>query len=399
MLYWHVTGLWYPEATSLPYYGRISDPGNGQVVQVRNGSRSAQVDVSMFDPIVQHLAGKPYARMLRCYDDDELIFWGPAKLLTGKMGPGTLTIAAMDPTIRLIRHQLRRGDLADAPVPLSEGNDDKGQVTVDYNGLRMLMDAGLNTTEQTDRGVPNLGIDYGDQTATAAPDSRMQFDRGTPVFDAMQQLSSSVSADASGPDFDIRPLDDYDGQYAVLDTFDRQGEDLSHSIQFHYGTGLQNLEDLEYTDGSQYTSHVHVLSRDLSHRITAANVESSAETGPYVDWDTTDFDTSNIDDTAAEETLRAFGEEYLQAYSRPLFTVDLTLPLQSRASLRVGVDYHMGDTVSVAGRRGFQELDEAPYRINAITRAQAGGDNDVRVTVGVVADRVAEYGDSVGDED
>lgn len=405
---WHITGLWHPDATTVPYYGRVADPGAGEVKRIRGGSRTADVTVSMFDPIVHHIVGKPYARFLKVYNRDDLVFWGPAKLLIGDMAAGTLRISAICPSLRMIYHQLRRGDLADAPIELNAGNDDKGAVTVDHIGLRILRDAALNTAGQTARGVPDLGVIDGSNTFPADPDSRMGVTRGDQVWNTILQLSESL-----GPDFDLEPIEDTIGAYAQLNTYAAgpphppgwigsalpQGTDRRGTVAFHFGMGHQNLENVQFSDGTRYITHAHVLSRDLEYRFTASNPEASAETGPYVQWDATDFDAHDIDPAVVEDVLIAYGVDIIKAYSRPLIELDLTLPIEDASDLWVGRDYDLGDLVGVAGRQGYVELEEAAYRINAITLQQASADNAVRPVLGVVADRVDAAGDSIDGEE
>ncbi len=391
---WHVTGLWYPGETTVDYYGRVADPAGGEVRMIRNGSRTADVTVSMFDPIVQYLVGKPYARFLKVYYRDQLVFWGPAKLMVGDMAAGTLRISAMCPSLRMIYHQLRRGDLIGAPIELDAGNDDKGAVTVDHVGLRILRDAALNTAGQTARGVPDLGVTNGTNTYTADPDSRLGVTRGDQVWNTIVQLSESL-----GPDFELEPHETTVGTYAKLNTFASQGTDISDTVAYHYGTGHQNLENLTFSDGTKYITHAHVLTRDLTHRVTSSNPESSAETGPYVSWDATDYDGHDASDADVEAVLSAYGLDIIKAYSRPLIGLDLTLPIEGASDYRYGTDYNMGDIIGVAGRQGYVDLEEAPYRINAIALQQADANNAVRPVLGVVADRVTAAGDSVDTEE
>lgn len=399
-LEFHVTGLWYPEETEHAYYGRAADPQAGEVFIPLNDSRTASVTVPLTDTVLAGVLGHPYSRFLRVYHRKRLVFWGPINLHEVDMRAGTCKLSAVDPSLRLLRHQLRRGDLLDAPVPLAEANDDEGAVTIDHVGLRHLRDAGLNTTEQTTRGVPDLGIIDGTNTYVADPDSRFGVSRADEVWGMMLTLSRT-----EGPDFELEPVDDEVGAYCKLNTFARQGTDRSHAaedvqaVQFHYGGNRSNVENLAYTDGSQYTTHVHVQPRDGGYRFTAANLTASAETGPYVDWVSGGFDSQKADSIQNALQILAHANDYVAAYGRPLLALTLTLPAETGSAdeYQYGRDFWVGDTVGVSGKSGVCELEESAYRIVSVRLVQEGA--TVRPDVTVIADRVAALDDETTDEE
>lgn len=396
-LEWHITGLWYPEETTVVYYGRISDPSDGLVTIPLNDSRLAEVTMSIFDPAAAALVGKTYQRCLKVYHRDILEFWGPIKLIDVDMAAGTIKLSAVDPSLRLIRHQLRRGDIGG---DLGAASGDRADVSIDHFGLRLLRDAGLNTTDQTARGVPDLGIIDGSNDFEEASGFRMGVTRGDPVWGQMTQLSQSL-----GPDFELGPIEGVPGAYAELNTYAAQGSDVADTVVFQYGLGKQNVENVSLEEGAQYTTHVHVLSRDLKYVVTSADVESSAETGPYVDWDATDFDSANAE--TAETTvavLTAHGQDILRAYGRPLQTVQLELPINAESDYQFRVDFALGDKVGVSARLGNVEIGTADdgwhkHRITTVRLLQANADNATRVALDVVPDRVGIAGDTIdGDE-
>jgi hypothetical protein len=220
-LTWKVTGLWHPSHTllsDLAYYGQITDPINGEVDIPRNDSRTATVTVSEYDPIIPSVLGHTYARCLRVYYRDRLVFWGPIKTIEYNLDPdqpGTVKLNAVDPSIRLIQHYLVRGDLGGE---LSKASRDRGSVSVDHIGLRLLRDAGLNTAEQNTEDDPDLGIINGTNTFPAAVGDPMGVQRGDEVWSQMTQLSQSL-----GPDFELAPIADTVGAYCKLNTFEPAG--------------------------------------------------------------------------------------------------------------------------------------------------------------------------------
>jgi hypothetical protein len=377
---WHLTGLWYPGAESVAYYGRIADPVDGQVRIPLNDSRTAQVTVSTFDPVLKAMIGHTYARCLRVYYHGDLIFWGPCKLNDVDSAAGTVTLSAMDPSVRLIKHFLRRGDLDGA---LSATNHDRATVTIDHLGLRLIRDAGKNTPGQTDRGVPDLGIADGTNHFTAAPDDLMGVARWDQCWSTMQELSASL-----GPDFELEPVEGTPGVYCQLNTYAVQGSDISSTVAFHYGTGLDNLENLAWTEGSKYTTHVQTLDRAQTYRITPANLATSADTGPYVDVDITDFDAHDIPEVDALRVLEAYGNDVLAAYSHPLIECKMTLPVETADSFRYLRDFIVGDIIGAAAKTGEIELPEGDYRITAVELHQEGSENATRPLLDVVSSHI-----------
>lgn len=376
-LVFQVTGLWDPATETAAYYGLISDPAAANVEIPLNDSRRASVTVSVYDEIVADVLGHSYARCLKVHYHGELIFWGPIKLNEVTFGDDdTVTFNAVDPSLRLIRHYLRRGDL---DGDLNAANQDRATVTIDHNGLRLLRDAALNIPEQTTRGVPDLGIIDGFNDFAASPDDLMGVQRGDQVWNAMLMLSASL-----GPDFELEPIDDTPLAYARLNTFTTQGIDRSSSVQLHYALGLANLDDLSWTEGEEYTTHVHVLDRNLKYRVTPANLDTSAQTGPYVDWDPTDYDADAIVQADAERVLLAYGQDILIAYSHPLIKAQPVLPIETDDAPRYLRDFAVGDIVGLAGKKGHATLPEGDYRIVKVTISQEP-DDQTRTGLDVVS--------------
>ena len=69
--------------------------------------------------------------------------------------------------------------------------------------MRLLRDAALNTTGQTTRGVPDLGVGDGTDTTTANPDHGYDIKRGDQVRGSILNLAGQ----ADGPDVELEPQD------------------------------------------------------------------------------------------------------------------------------------------------------------------------------------------------
>lgn len=386
-LQWQVTGLWRPSHITLgqlPFYGQIADPQAGEVYIPLSDMRTAQVTVSLFDPIAAAVpGGTTYARMLRAYYRGAPVFWGAINQRKVNYKAGTMTLMASDRMLSLVRHFLRRGDAASEPLTIT-GPNDEANIAINAVGMRLLRDAGLNTIEQLARDMPGLGIINGTNDGTSYPAGlRIGIKRGDQVSNQMRQLSQAL-----GPDFELAPIDHVAGAYAQINTYGVQGDDVSYKTQFHYGTGRENLEDLEEIEGVQYVTHVHVLDREGRFRVTRANIDASDATGAYVHWEPTEFDTHGIPLDKIEDVLERYATDILKAWSRPLSSYNLTLKPGTDEQLRYLRDYRVGDTVGLAGRQGHAETD-APVRITGVRLQQLNADNQIRPVLEVVADRVA----------
>jgi hypothetical protein len=379
-LEFHLTGIIAFGETTAPYYGRIADPQAGEVVIPLNDSRTASVTMSVYEDAYETIAALtqiPYAVHLKAYYNGHLVFWGPVKVRSGDFGAGTVRLDAVDMSLRLIKHFIREGDVTlEGTVDADTG---EGSLPISHIGMRLLRDAG-NTLS-----FPPLGIDDG--TNTYAPESIgvLGVRRGDQVWNAMMQMQQTL-----GPDFELEPRDDSDGFYAQLNTFDRQGSDLSPIVQMHYGTGMQNLESLSFAEGEEYINLAHVLDKDLLYRETRANAAAIGRTGPYIYWDATDFDTSHTPEDESRDVLAAHADSILNAYSDPLVALNLALSPDTPDGYHYLDDYGVGDTIGVAGRVGFLKLPEAPYRVMKVTLTK-DGEND-RQSLEVIADRTVEIG-------
>jgi hypothetical protein len=101
------------DLSDLPYYGRIADPLDGDVTIPLNDSPPREVTLPDPRPgtAACHKHSNPYARCLKAYYHDQLVFWGPMQAHQRSTWPPARSSHRVDPSIRLIHHFLRRGDL------------------------------------------------------------------------------------------------------------------------------------------------------------------------------------------------------------------------------------------------------------------------------------------------
>ena len=384
-----ITGLWYPGESTYVSYGRIKNPVAPKVDIPKNDSRRALVAVHLDDPIVKNI--RPYSRMLRVHYRGRLIYWGVLHLPEYNLEENLVHLNSIDPSIRLYRHFLRYGDLQNVPNQTLGspsggllGSDGKGLVYVSAAGLRLLRDAGNNLNEQTARGVPNLGIVNGyddwhieEGDADGFPDV-IEVARGDRVLDKMKDLSNQVT----GPDFEFEPVSGQPGAYCRLNTYYKQGTDKTGSVGFHYGTGRDNLDNIEISYGEEFVTHVHTLDRGAKYRYTEANVTSSEESGIYVWWDATDYDVAKLTPAMREAVLRAAAKGILEVYGRPLESYTLTCKIETNISPWYMRDYAIGDIITIGGVKNYFKFQDT-VRINDISLEQIDDAGNIRATIQV----------------
>jgi hypothetical protein len=343
-----------------------------------NDARTASVTVSVFDPVCETLDGLnpiPYGVFLKAYYRGQLVFWGPVKVRTVDLTAGTVRLDAVDMSLRMINHFLRRGDLLLADGQFTEQNQDEGFVPVSGVGVKALRDAAATSSL-----FPTLGVDDGVDSFTDVS-AVIGVTRGDGVWDKVLEIGSSL-----GPDIELAPDESTAQRYATLNTSDHQGSDKSAIVVFHHGTGRQNLDSLSFVEGEEFFNFVHILDRDGKFRVTVVDYASVLAVGPYIRWEHTEYDAPNgTPDADVQAVLQARGEDLLKAYGKPLLALTLGLTVETDDTYHYLEDFIVGDTVGVAGKAGFVTLPEFPYRITRVTIRQES--EAVRLALDVVADR------------
>lgn len=370
-LIWEITGIWEVGEPAVESFGKVHDPQSCQVEIPLNDARTATVTMSVHEPVLAALATLPQVPYMAClrvyYRGSTVAFWGPITTRTVDMGAGTVTLTAVDPSIKLTRHFLRRGDLADTlgQAELRGVNGDQGWISVDHRGLRALRDAATTET------FAPLGIIVGFNDVEESA-NLLGVSRGDQVWEKWLELVNT-----GGPDFDLRPVLGTPGAYVTLDTVQHLGSDLSaYGFALHYGCGRNNLEGVSFTDGEQYTNLVHAIDADSQFRVTKANATTLARTGPYMEWLSTGYTAPDgVPASQVTGALEQYADDVLAVAGEPSRTLTLTLPVDTDPSMDgfwFGNGFYVGDSVPVAARNGNIVLNEELYRIVRVTLSQDG---------------------------
>lgn len=354
-LIFSITTLRYPDVAPVRLH-RLTQYENGEVEIPLKDMLSAKVTISIYDPAVLDVL--PLERFLHVRYLGQVVFWGPMTDPDIDLTNGTVTINALGPEFRLVKHFVRIGDVING-VAVTEEKDPPLPITSD--GLWDLVVCGMNTDGQTTRGVPDLGISRGlegDSGSTLTIESR----RGDQVFGKIQQVGESLL----GPDWDFKPQNDITASsYAVFNTYEKKGTDISDEVQFHYGWGLDNLDGCVLRpSGTSVVTHRHTVSADGENRGTAAAEDPSARFGPYVEWDA-------IEGNASDSVLAELGQGTVIAYGEPPTFIDVALKvsLDGVPSFKYGEDFDVGDVVEVCAHKGYVRK-KMDARITKVTLSQ-----------------------------
>lgn len=407
-----LTTLWFPfgggfdlgEPIPIPQFNSL------EVTIELNGQRTASLEVSVFDYPIYTMT--PYDYCLRVWmkpdyeaDDEFLVFWGQIPNVDIDVTAATCTFHAVDPSLRLMAHFIRLGDMAlNKPDHAYFPNPYDRAVPVNGEGIRMCIDAAQNIgwdgidplgLNQAGR-YPPLGIYYGTDTSeTIAFDSNLvvKFTRGQQVWDAIQEIVSHEP----GPEFELAPSTLNEGCYVELNTFDRAGlvsPTTGHSydtpvtfqqgwIDYELGEGdpvgtLQaDNAKITHSAGGKLVTHAHVLSSEdagIAKRVTTANpgtlsTGGAARYGVFVEWDQTQYGAKNTD------LLSLRGQYILAAYGRP--NDICTVAPNPDCEFQYLRDYMVGTTVNVRYQRGGVSIEDPNYawaemeaRITGVTLRQ-----------------------------
>ncbi len=363
-----ITTLRYPESDPYPdglepvRIHRLTQFWDGEVEIPLDDMRSARVTISVYDPACLDVL--PLERFLHVRYQGSVIFWGPITDPEWDLTNGRVTINALGPEYRLVKHFVRVGDVIGGETVTEEEEVPTGLNAADMYDFVL---CGFNTAGQTTRGVPDLGIGFGTSSDNSST-SHITTQRGDQCFYKIVEIADS----ALGPDFEFVPQEIDQGNYALFTAHDRQGTDRTATVKFHYGWGLDNLDGWSSRpSGSSVVTHRHTVSADGHHRGTAAAEGPSARFGPYVEWDTIEGNPTGVDDGAKNAVLAEIGRGTVVAYGEPPEFLDLTLKVAVDSVLapKYGVDYNVGDVVECVAHKGaYRKKLEA--RITKVTLTQ-----------------------------
>lgn len=346
----------------------------------RRGYRTAELRVNLLSPELTPLyAGigfQAYMNFLYVKWRGKVVFWGPISIKEIDMEESSLTLRAVDQAARLEHHYFRIGDDAMGV----NGDSTKGRIPINASGLHLCLKAGEVPEAIAGRTYIPLGIQMGADHHTAGDAPPMDIERGQEVWRIMQDLGDRTD----GPLFDLRPLDISNGQYfSKMDVYGQFRGDISSTVKFHYGIGLNNTRNMRIVEGGEILSHVHTVTQNNHWRTTTVSTRSGEKYGIWVQWEQVDF---NIDDSQTEAAvnkgLGAVGDAILDAYGRPFATVEITLRRDDQLQDNTNqfywlTDFDVSDIVEVQGKKGGEFWSDK-YQIEEV-RLEQESDNTGQV--------------------
>lgn len=343
----------------------------------RKGYRTCDIRVNLYnDELAPLYAGAerldPYKNFLYVKWRGRIVFWGQITIKEVDFENNSIVLHGFDQGARLEKHYFRIGDEAiDDPKDITQGH-----LPVSVLGLRLCLLSGEPWWDST--YIP-LAIKNGTNTHSSFG-SKIKVERGQELWRTMQDLGDRTD----GPLFEFEPMDISDGQYfAVMNSFGQIRRDLSSVVKFHHLIGLNNVRSMQLTEGGQVISHTNVLTRNNKWRTLTSSGQAGHDAGVWVGWDNVDWDLANkTTKTEAEAALGAVGDATLDAYGRPLKSVEMILnrddQMQDNENQFYWLeDFKIADVVEVKGAKG-QESFSGKYTIDEI-RLEQESDNSGQV--------------------
>lgn len=350
-----------------------------------NDQRTASVKVPMTDPVCQHI--RPYSTLLHVVyvtpTSSWLVFWGIVVQPEWNSEEDMVTINAVDMSLRLQHHYVRRGDRALNPsndtvlpnpwnpernIPFSFST---GHIPLTWQGMDMLIEAAQNIDTQIARGVPPLGIvagSIGSDFVTPGTGETMEVQRGDEVWEQMIAMISNYGTF----DFELEPRDDLGfGIYAAINYYANQGETDEKRVVFNDGFGLDNCL-VSYKPGGNLITHAQVLSAGNERRESYASLESSLDYGVYVYWDSTDEPKNKVG------RLRKKARALVNAYSGP--PDNFTVAINRDAPMYYLDNFAVGDRFLTKVRRG-QLVKDLIGDVRRVTLEQIDDAGNVAVAI------------------
>lgn len=343
----------------------------------RKGFRTCDVRVSIYNPELAPLyAGAeqldPYRNFLYVKWRGHLVFWGQITTKEVDFDTNSVVLHGFDQGARLEHHFFGIGDqVMDDPKDVT-----KGHLPVDAFGLRLCL---LSGDPWWDSSYIPLGIKNGTNDHNSSG-RKVKVERGQELWRTMQDIGER----SDGPLFEFEPVDISDGEYfAKINVFGQIRRDLSSTIKFHHGIGLNNTRSMKVTEGGQVITHAKVLTRDNRWRTLTSSPVDARHAGQWESWQNVDWDLASKTTMAqAEAALGAVGDTILDAYARPLNSVEITLrrddQLQDNANQFYWLDdFKVADVVEVKVAKGHESF-SGKYTIDEV-RLEQESDNSGQV--------------------
>lgn len=331
------------------------------------GPRTGKVRIAATDrTAIEAMRARVGSRMLKIYYRPptttvaKLAFWGVAARPVSRMGGRVMEVTATDATIVAKR--------AFAAILGKPGGDDG--VTIDGAGVEAIWASLVDIAIAV--SVPTAGVVVkGGRHGSSAPGVKAAISDGQDYQSLIDTLADAID----GPDWDLVPLDTTLGEapvgmttsawnalkassaksafYSQLHTWDRKGNDLTGLIFFQFGTGVDNLADLEIEEAGDQTINVAAVGvsggKDTVIAGFGVDLVSAGEVGLYGAYTSLAIDAKGADaDAVAQQTAQAQVGAYADA---PVF-LTLTVKKDELARFYPVHTYDTGDFVSVGGESG-----------------------------------------------
>lgn len=284
----------------------------GREVEINlNGQRTARVGLHL-DEVDAALA-LPFARSLKVWLDEALIFFGPITLtrfsgyggdiggVGGSVAGRSVEIFATDPSVRLIQ-------------AFTHGFAFQQQIEQSEIMWRLVAHANDRAVAA---GVPGPGVVRGTTPAVILRDRF--YPDGKQIWQALGEMTEVLD----GPDLELEPLDRADGVYAQLNTYwPWQGTDRTATVIFEHNVGRHNAGDFAWEPGGGEIVNYAVfggqgVEGQASPAWVAFQPESMTEHGIYEHFQA-------MADVTRTQTLREHAEGLVAARAYPVDFFDVT---------------------------------------------------------------------------
>lgn len=371
---------------------QLTQYDNLKIAVPRKGYRTASFSVNLQSAELAALYAdggnfNTYSKFLYIKWRGHVVFWGPIIIKEVDYEANSITLQAKDQGARLEHRYFRIGNVAmDDHFPLGS----TGHLPVSWDGIHLSLMAG--EIYEDDRFMPSyvgflpLGVRMGFNHHTDYG-RRIRIDRGQEIWRTMLDLGDRTD----GPLFEFVPLTIEDGtDFAVCNVYGQFRNDISDTVKFHYGTGLNNVRNMQPSIGGELLSHVVVVTQDKAWRTTSYAKQTSKDSGVWVQWEQVDWNLDkSLDASQVTDALGAVGDSVLDAYGRPFTSVVVMLrrddQIQDLTNQFYWIDdFKVADVVEISGQKGHESF-TGKYLIDVVRLEQeSDGSGQLRQFIDVI---------------
>lgn len=345
--------------------GQATRHFNARLVVPWKGWRTFDFEISPHDTVISSIAAghmypypEPYTTMVYVQWRGFAVFWGVVEDIQAVAGTNRIRFSCKDPGHYLENLYVRWGNfiygtgftMDDRMMPPTT----KVSLPLDYRGLRRLRDAAYPTIiESRSVDTPALGIRNGENT-DADETRTFGVERGQELARCWLDLGMNTL----GPDWILVPLhyedNSSDLNYVKLNTYEVFQEDVSDTVVFQDGIGLNNSK-ISWNPGGKIVTQAVVVYRQqevpgIKGRVVRRNRQADDKYGTHIQWDLLDHDVT-------EEVAKAHGDAILKVYSTVNQQFEVQLYPDNELSGKIQQfnwieDFTMGDIVTVEKKEG-----------------------------------------------